>query len=299
MADRRLIAAASAFILALVLAGGALVALALRSPAPPSPVVVTLPPPPPDEASPDTTEPEAAPAPAPTGEPEVALSLPEAAERAPPQAATAASPSPPRRLVVVATGIAWNDELAAAAAFRLPAAVTLALPADLPAAEERLARWRALGRTVVVRVDWRPTTQSDGGAVPLEAGTGVQAGRMEAQWAGLEDAAGAVVVEPHAAEALAPVARSLAASREAPVLLGARGPAPPPQAWQLDAGRLGERALDDALDRVVEGTAAGDTMVLLIEVYPALLDRLATWLRDLDDRGIALVPLDRLDHDRA
>jgi len=306
VADRRLVAAATAFILALVLAGAALVALGLRGAQAPSSVVIAVPAPPPEQAAtgeaasaqtadPDAVD-EAAPAaaeledaPAPIAEPAPG------SERA---AATEAAPSPPQRLVVVATGVAWNEDLAAAAAFRLPSAVAFALPADLPAAVERLDRWRQAGRTVAVRFDWRPAETAAGDAVPLEAGPGVQAGRMEAQWAALEAAAGAVVVEPHAAQALAPVARRLAASRGAPVLLASAAPAPPPEAWRLDAGLLGERALDEALARVVEGTSAGDTLVLLVEVYPALLDRLAAWLRELDDRGIALVPLDRLGEDR-
>ncbi|NBB70840.1 MAG: hypothetical protein GVY33_11045 [Alphaproteobacteria bacterium] len=106
------------------------------------------------------------------------------------------------------------------------------------------------------------------------------------------------MVEPAAAATLAPVARSLAASREAPVLLGADTPAPPPRAWRLDAGRLGEGELEDALARTVAGTPAGDTLVLLVEVYPALIERLVDWLRGLEEDGIALVPLDTLTGDR-
>jgi hypothetical protein len=177
--------------------------------------------------------------------------------------------------------------------------VAFALPADLPAAAERLARWRAAGRGVAVRFDWRHAAPAAAGAVPLAADRGVQAARMAAQWSTLETAAAAVVVEPAAAETLAPVAGSLAASREAPVLLGAAEPAPPPAAWRLDAGGLGEDGLDDALARAVVGTSAGDTLVVLVEVYPALMDRLVDWLRGLEEAGIALVPLDTLARDRS
>jgi len=81
--------------------------------------------------------------------------------------------------------------------------------------------------------------------------------------------------------------------------LGAAEPAPPPAAWRLDAGGLGEDGLDDALARAVVGTPAGDTLVVLVEVYPALMDRLVDWLRGLEAAGIALVPLDTLARDRS
>jgi hypothetical protein len=307
--DRHLAAAAAAFIAALVLAGGALVALGVRQPPSPATVVVAVPPPPSDEAvavtggAPEASlRPDAVEGPREPDQPSRASSddgEPSELAVAPPVSKTVTAPSPPERVIVVATGIAWNDDLAAAAAFRLPSKVAFALPADLPTAVERLARWRAAGREVAVRFDWRTSAVAQGDAVPLAAGPGVQAGRMEEQWAALGAAVAAVVVEPQAAEALAPIARSLAASRDAPVLLGSDTPAPPPRAWRLDAGLLGERDLEDALARVAEGTAAGDTVVLLIEVYPALLDRLVAWLRGLEDRGIALVPVDTLVRDRS
>jgi hypothetical protein len=312
--DRRLVAAAAAFILALVVAGGALVTLGVREPRLPATAVVEVPPPPPvapedagDDVpgdggdAPGATATSAQPPPLASPPSDEAVVAPEPvapAGAAPDRATRAAAASPPERLVVIATGIAWNDDLAATAAFRLPSAVAFALPADLPAAVERLARWRAGGRGVALRFDWREPANVPGAAVPLAAGPGVQAGRMEQQWAEL-DVAAAVVVEPEAASALAPVAERLAASREAPVLLGSATPAAPPRAWRLDADLLGERALEDALARVVEGTVAGDTLVLLVEIYPALLDRFVQWLRELDDHGIALVPLDTLGEDRS
>jgi len=287
-------------VIALVLAGAAVIAVGGRDPAPPS-TVVTVPPPPSDEppAAAPTPMPPAAAAPSPgaAGASDGAAAAATADEGAD-DGADDGVEAPPRRVVVIATGIAWNDELAAAAAFRLPSSVAFALPADLPAAAERLGRWRAAGRGVAVRFDWRHAATAAAVAVPLAADRGVQAARMAAQWSALETAAAAVVVEPAAAATLAPVARSLAASREAPVLLGADTPAPPPEAWRLDAGRLGEGELEEALARAVAGTPAGETLVLLVEVYPALMDRLVDWLRGLDDAGIALVPLDTLAGDR-
>ncbi len=291
---------------ALVFAGAALVAVGARGPAPPPTMVVTVPAPPSDEPPAASAARVAAPAPgspavtpAPGSPAKAATTAAVASDDAEPVApAGGEAATPPRRVVVIATGIAWNDELAAAAAFRLPSAVAFALPADLPAAAERLDRWHAAGRGVAVRFDWRHAATAAAGAVPLAADRGVQAARMAAQWSQLEDASAAVVVEPAAAGALAPVARSLAASREAPVLLGAAEPAEPPQAWRVDAGRLSEGELEDALARAVAATPAGDTLVVLVEVYPALMDRLVDWLRGLDDDDIALVPLDRLAGDR-
>ena len=336
MADRRLAAAAACFIVALVIAGGALVALATRQPPAPAAAVVAVPPPPPvapgedasarpsapttaeatpaeatpAEATPaEATPAEATPAEATAGtggeppEPAEATTAEAAAAVAETRPTDAAEPAartaPPERLIVIATGIAWNDDLAAAAALRLPPAVAFALPADLPTAVERLARWRAAGREVALRFDWVAAAASADVAVPLGAGPAAQAGRMEQQWAALDGAAAAVVVEPHAAEALASIARSVAADRRAPVLLGTTTPAPPPRAWRLDADRLGERQLEDALTRVVDGVATGGTLVLLLEIYPALLDRFVDWLGGLADHGVALVPLDVLAGDRS
>ena len=309
MADRRLAVAAACFIVALVIAGGALVALATRQPPAPAAAVVAVPPPPPaptadkaataDEAAPTAAaEPSAAAAaPAPTDAESADAQSADAAPGGEPARPDAAAP--PERLIVIATGIAWNDDLAAAAALRLPPAVAFALPADLPTAVERLARWRAAGREVALRFDWVAAAASADSAVPLRAGPAAQAGRMEQQWAALDGATAAVVVEPHAAEALASIARSVAADRRAPVLLGTTTPAPPPRAWRLDADRLGERQLEDALTRVVDGVATGGTLVLLLEIYPALLDRFVDWLGGLADHGVALVPLDVLAGDRS
>ena len=302
MADRRLAGAAAALVAALVVAGAAVLVVALRPPPVPPPAMVAVPPPPPSVDSP-AAEPPAEPRE--VGKEAAARRGPEvvddaSGERAR-EAPAAAEAAPPQRVVVVATGLAWNDELAAAAAFHLPEPVAFALPADFPAAEERLAGWRAAGRAVAVRFDWRATADvaTAGAAVPLAGRPAVQAARMTAQWSELEEAAAAVVVEPRAAEALAPIARSLATSRGAPVLLAAETPAAPPRAWRLDPGLLGEAGLEAALDRVVESMRIGDTLVLLIEIYPALLDRLADWLRGLEAHGIALAPLDSLSADRS
>lgn len=294
MADRKLAGAAAGCVVAIVLAAGAVATLGLRTPVEPPAVTVAVPPPP---ASPPTTEqPATAPAVEETPDETYDDETPDAATaRDEPEVALA----PPARLAVVATGIAWNDELAATAAFRLPPTVTFAVPADLPTAVERLARWRAAGRAVALRLIWRPSAAHDGRAIPLAAAPEVQAARMEAQWAELDGAAAALVVEPEAARALAAIARRVATGLDATVLLGADEPAPPPRAWRVDAGLLGERGLERALDRVVAGTAAGDTLIVLVEIYPALLDRLVAWLAELDERGIALVPLDRLAEERS
>lgn len=305
MADRQLAGAAACFVAALVLAGMALVLLGLREPTPPATARVSVPAPPPAattqalpssedvarDAEPSSAQPPAATVPARRDE-----------AGAGGDAATAADPAvtasaPPSRLVVIATGIAWNDELAAAAAFRLPSAVAFALPADLPTAVERLSRWAAAGRRVVVRFDWRPSTAAGGGVVPLEAERAVQAARMEEQLARLGEAAAGVVVEPHAALTLAPAVRSLAAVADRPILMGATTPAPPPFAWRLDAALSGEAGFEEALASVLDGTEAGETLVLLVEIYPALLDRFVLWLRELEATGIALVPVDAVGED--
>ena len=301
MADRRLAGAAAALVAALVVAGAAVLVVALRPPPVPPPAMVAVPPPPPSVNSP-AAEPPAEPRGVNEEANQHAREAVDGAsgDRAR-EASDAAEAAPPQRVVVVATGLAWNDELAAAAAFHLPEPVAFALPADFPAAEERLAGWRAAGRAVAVRFDWRATADvaTAGAAVPLAGRPAVQAARMTAQWSELEDATAAVVVEPRAAEALAPIARSLATSRGAPILLAAETPAAPPRAWRLDPGLLGEAGLEAALDRVVESMRIGDTLVLLIEIYPALLDRLADWLRGLEAHGIALAPLDSLSADRS
>jgi polysaccharide deacetylase 2 family uncharacterized protein YibQ len=208
--------------------------------------------------------------------------------------AVVAAPERPRRVAVVATGIAWNDDLAAAAAFRLPAAVAFALPADLPTAAERAARWRAAGRAVVLRLAWAPTPATEARVIPLDGPRERQAGRMEQQWRAVDDVTAAAVVAPHAAEALAPIGRNVAAGRDGLLLLASPEPAPPPHAWRLDAGLLGEAGFERALERVIDGTVAGDTLILLVEVYPALMDRLVEWLRQLGEHDIALVTLDVL-----
>jgi hypothetical protein len=306
VADRHLVTAAGAFILALVVAGGALIALGVREPRPPAVAVVSVPPPADapaagggvEAAAPDESAASGPPQPAAVATDEPSSAVTPAEPPAPPEPATGPALAPPTRLVVVATGIAWSDDLAAAAASRLPSTVAFALPADLPSAVDRMARWQAVGRRVAVRFDWRSGATAAADAVPLEARPAVQAARMEEQLGALAAATGAVVVEPHAADALATVAGRLAASRDAPVLLGSAAPAPPPRAWRLDPGLLGERGLEDALSSVVAGTAAGDTLVLLVEVYPALLDHLVRWLRGLEEHGIALVSLDTLGEDR-
>jgi hypothetical protein len=163
VANPRLAGAAASLVIALVLAGAALVAVGGREPAPPPTTVVTVPPPPTDEAPAATATPGPATAP-------VSASGAAVATDGAPAAATAGDPSTasvPWRVVVIATGIAWNDELAAAAAFRLPSSVAFAVPADLPAAAERLGRWRAAGRGVAVRFDWRHAAT----ASRLEAGS--------------------------------------------------------------------------------------------------------------------------------
>lgn len=284
MVERRLAVAAAGCGLAVLLAAGAVATLGLRPPPAPPAVTVAVPPPP--TATTAATAPD---------RPGGAVEADDARARA---ADTEIALAPPTRLAVVATGIAWNDELAATAAFRLPPTVTFAVPADLPTAVERLARWRAAGRAVALRLIWRPAAGHDGPAIPLGAAPEVQAARMEAQWAELDRAAAAVVVEPDAARALAAIATRVATGLDATVLLGADEPAPPPRAWRVDAGLLGERGLERALDRVVAGTAAGETLVVLVEIYPALLDRLVAWLDELDARGIALVPLERLGEER-
>jgi len=305
MAKRRLVAAA-ALVLALTVGGAALMLADRREPAPPPTTTVAVPPVPADEPAPAAAGGPADVAPdaiadegtgAPTAEPENAVESAgdagaDAPTSTPVEAVTA--PQPPARLVVVATGIAWNDDLAAAASFRLPKAVGFALPSDLPAAPERLARWTAAGRQVAVRFAWDRIATEAGTAVPLEDAEERQLARMASQWRELEAATAGVVVEPHAAAALAQVAARTAEAIGRPVLLGAGEPAAPPHAWRLDAGLLGEAGLDDALAAVANGTAAGDTLVVLLELYPTLMDEFVAWLRDLEERGVALVPLAEL-----
>ncbi len=306
MADRHLAAAAASVVAALVVAAGALVTVAMHEPPTPPSTVVTLPAPPAPATATDAASSAAAEGVAevddePAASEEGGAGAAGGEEAAAPLAADeeiVAAPATPARLVVVATGIAWNDDLAAAAAFRLPSAVAFALPADLPTAVERLARWRAAGRGVVLRLAWRAAPTAEGDVVPLDGPRARQAGGLEAQVARL-DADAAAIVEPHAAAALAEIARSVDVNLDAPLLRGSAEPAPPPRAWRLDAGLSGERGFEAALQRIVDGTVAGETLVVLIEIYPALLDRVVTWLRGLEEHGIALVPLDALVKDGA
>jgi hypothetical protein len=291
VADRRVAAAAASVLAALVLAGAAVMTLALRTPASPPASVVAVPTPPSAPTAPVADEPSDDDA---AGREPPAVAAADEEPGAAASEAAVAAPEPPRRVAVVATGIAWNDDLAASAAFRLPAAVAFALPADLPTAAERAARWDAAGRAVVLRFAWAPAPAGAGRVIPLDGPRERQAGRMEQQWRALEGVTAAAVIEPHAAASLAPIARNVAAATGELLLLASPEPAPPPYAWRLDAGLLGEAGFEAALQRVVEGTVAGDTLILLIEVYPALMDRLVDWLRALGDHDIALVELDAL-----
>lgn len=205
----------------------------------------------------------------------------------------AAVPPPvgPTRLVVVATGIAWNAELAAAAAARLPLKVVFALPADLPQAAQRLSDWRATGREVLVRFAWQSTGDASD-SVPLDAMRGVQAGRLEAQWARLSTASGGVVVEPDAARVLEPLAMGLADATGAIMLLGTEHTAPPPAARRVDPALLGEAGFTEVMHEIAHGTSDEPVRVLLLELYPALLEPVLEWLGELEAAGVELAGLD-------
>lgn len=217
-----------------------------------------------------------------------------ATDEADPAAVATAPAVRPRRVVVIATGIAWSEDLARAAAARLPVEVAFALPADLPDAAARLADWRADGRDVVLRFAWAPVaTEASGDAIPLDAGREVQAARIKAQWTPLAgDVQGAVIVEPEVTRAIGEVAQSVALDAGRPLVLGAPALDTAPRAWRLDPALLGEQGFHAALAGLA-AAAQPDPSILLLEIYPGLLEEIARWLDGLDDEpGVALGRLD-------
>ncbi len=215
---------------------------------------------------------------------------------APQEPARPAGGAPPEQVVVVATGLAWNEEFARSAAIRLPPAVVFALPADLPDAKRRLDDWQAAGRDALVRFAWSATASDPASSsIPLDGLREAQAARMEAQWRALDQAAGALIVEPAAATALAPVALSLADTMGLPVLPAAADAAPPPAAWRLDPALLGATGLEEALARVGHEPIGSPVLVVLVEIYPRLLDEIARWIHGLDEAGVRLARIDALE----
>ncbi len=249
----RRIAGALALI-ALVFAAGALLTLALRQP-PLSSLAVAIPPQPVREAVP----------------------------------VEEASP----RLVLVVTGVAWNPTFADQMLERLPDDVVLALPADLPGAADRLARWQGEERAVLIRFAWQ-LADDDATAATLDASVDSQVARLEEQWQALAGADGAVVVEPAAADALGTAAMRLTERAEKPVLLGSDTVATPPRALRVDAALLGESAFATALDGIVTHRDDHNVTVVLLELYPALVEPVLAWLDELDAAGLKLAGITAL-----
>ncbi|MEO1090416.1 MAG: hypothetical protein AAFX81_07285 [Pseudomonadota bacterium] len=297
-------AAGAAFVAALLLAGTAtLTALTADAPAPPSVVVVVPEPPVVQEAAADRLHPDTAeetvagatPAVEEARQPTITLPTAPTPGVEPPIAEASTAEASVPRLVVVATGVAWNESLAATADAALPKAVAFALPYDLPRAADSADLWLDAGREVLVRAAVvEGVTVAEATAVGLDDDSALQGTRLRQQLASHPNAVGLVVAEPAAAAELDGALEILRGDGRWAVLEAARGPAPVPAAWRIDAATLNEDGFERALSALVETAHRAPPAVALIEVYPGLVDDLANWLDAATAEGITLASVGTL-----
>ncbi|WP_407527717.1 divergent polysaccharide deacetylase family protein [Methylobacterium oryzisoli] len=229
-----------------------------------------------------------------------------------PEATALGSGAPPAgRIALVLTGLGIGQTATQDAITRLPPAVTLAFAPYGPDVARSATRAREAGHEVMVQVPMEPFDYPDNDPGPQTLLAGAKpaenADRLAFVLSRIPGAVGAVnymgarlTAEPAALE---PVLREIGARglgflddgvspRSLSLEVGHRTKAPVARAEAIDAIPRAD-AIDRELARLEEiarrkGFALGSAAAL-----PLTIDRLARWSRDLESRGILLVPASR------
>jgi polysaccharide deacetylase 2 family uncharacterized protein YibQ len=219
--------------------------------------------------------------------------------------------APAGRIALVLTGLGIGQAATQDAIARLPPAITLAFAPYGPDVARSAARAREAGHEVMVQVPMEPFDYPDNDPGPQTLLAGAKpsenADRLAFVLSRIPGAVGAVnymgarlTAEPAALE---PVLREIgarglgflddgASPRSLSLEVGRRAKAPVARAEAIDAIPRPD-AIDRELARLEEtarrkGFALGSAAAL-----PLTIDRLARWSRDLEARGILLVPASR------
>lgn len=229
--------------------------------------------------------------------------------------AAAYEPSDVRpRIAVVLTGLGLSTGATEAAINRLPPGVTLSFTPYARRLEHWIALARANGHEVMLDLPMEPVTYPDDDPGPKALLTQLDPIENEdrLRWV-LERAQGYVGVaatmgsrftgsEAH----LTPILQAIKvrglmfldnrASEQSVAARTARAVRLPHAVNDrtLDAGHAGRAAIDARLAQIERVALSDGASVAMGRPYPATIERLREWVRTLDDRGFALVPITAL-----
>lgn len=213
------------------------------------------------------------------------------------------------RVALVISDLGFNTK-ATEQAIALPGAVTLAFNPYAPRLAEWVEKARAAGHEVLLEIPMEPVSypRDDPGPHTLRTDLDADTNIQRLHWA-LSRATGYVGVINHmgsqftrSPKALRPVMQELKRrgllfldSRSGPNSLAADIATEVGVPRSINNRFLDEIAARDAINRrltQIEGIAAkGGTAVGVGHTFPVTLDRVAEWIKTLDDKGLVLAPV--------